>query len=297
MISCVLKHWHPMIGVDLHIPWPPASPMPAPMPVPYRTCAMMRWTDITTLWAPSTLTVWGYSMVRLTDIGPLIPHAGPPSLLTPLDMAFSASKSYFGSHRIKVKDQHGSEGDLAAAAGVVVNPNWNCGSPLPLGIGLVIAPSTHIIDVDLSDYATALREFLVDFLIQSILQIAISAFFTWLGPSLGRIIGRQMGIGLKSSLSRGVARNAAREYWKRNLKKSVSLTQAARILKDMDEAALKLLIEQTKAISAPVFSFIVGSPQGQSMGNYNEKEWSPYGASRKCVEGYLNSNKVEEIQK
>ena len=35
MPFAVLKDFHPMIGYDLHIPWPIGSPAPLPAPVPY----------------------------------------------------------------------------------------------------------------------------------------------------------------------------------------------------------------------------------------------------------------------
>ena len=37
----VLKHWHPMVGCDWHIPWPPGSPAPAPAAAPYFTMQLM----------------------------------------------------------------------------------------------------------------------------------------------------------------------------------------------------------------------------------------------------------------
>jgi hypothetical protein len=60
-------------------------------------------------------------MLRGTDIGPLIPHIGCPSLLTPLDILLSSSASYFGPSSYMV-----AGAPVAAALIINVNLNLNC---------------------------------------------------------------------------------------------------------------------------------------------------------------------------
>ena len=102
MMHAVLKTWHPMVGIDLHMPWVPGTPSPAPSPVPYATFYTMLGTSLTATYAKDYYShSWGLTMLKPTDIGPMIPHIGPPSLLTPLEIVTSWSKSYFGSSRCK----------------------------------------------------------------------------------------------------------------------------------------------------------------------------------------------------
>ena len=135
----VMKHWDLMIGIDRHIPWPPESPLPLPTPSPYVTImVLMGLQPLTPMMAYSSMTLYGWTMQRGTDIGPGIPHIGIPSLLTPLDMLFSSSVSYFGPTAY----QH--EGEPCAAALVfVINLNANCQEPVSLPTGLVFCITTH----------------------------------------------------------------------------------------------------------------------------------------------------------
>lgn len=135
----VMKHWDLMIGIDRHIPWPPESPIPLPDPVPYVTImVLMGLQPLTPMMAFSSMTLYGWTMQRGTDIGPGIPHIGMPSLLTPLDMLFSSSVSYFGPTAY----QHEAE-PCAAALLCVINLNANCQEPVALPTGLVLCITTH----------------------------------------------------------------------------------------------------------------------------------------------------------
>ena len=141
----VMKHWDIMIGIDVHTCWPPGSPYPTG-PKPYLVCMLMTGTMLTAQMAFTAVTFNGWTMQRGTDIGPLIPHIGPPSLLTPIDMLFSSSASYFGP------SSHTVEGaPVAAALLMVVNPNLNCHFFGPAPTGFVLCFTTHYVGMTIFD--------------------------------------------------------------------------------------------------------------------------------------------------
>ena len=139
-IHAILKHWHPMIGWDFHIPWVPGTPAPAPVPVVYKTGATLSWVaglvglqGVTKMAKSHVSQGWGFTMLQDTDIGTMIPHIGPPSLLLPLDILFSASKSYFFTTQYKAEGAN-----IAVALAIIVNPNLNCGTPIPTPTGPLV---------------------------------------------------------------------------------------------------------------------------------------------------------------
>jgi hypothetical protein len=92
-------------------------------------------------------------MARCTDIGPLIVHAGGmPHILLPLEIALSASKSYFGASTYVGKDNTGAASPVCTCALIVMNPNVNCGTPLNTPFGIVPGLNTHVADMSLADY-------------------------------------------------------------------------------------------------------------------------------------------------
>ena len=172
--NAVLRAWHMMLGRDLHIPWPPGSPAPAPAPVPYMTLApMMGMIPMAT--SKMTINVFADSlsamMVRGTDIGPLIPHVGPPSITLPIEMVTSGSKSHFGVTKWKVKDQTGAPGCVAVGVLGLTNLNLNCGTPAPTPFGLVIAPTTHLAALTLGDLISGLYMMAWDYMAQRIMYM------------------------------------------------------------------------------------------------------------------------------
>ncbi|HEY0133291.1 MAG TPA: hypothetical protein VGB85_04400 [Nannocystis sp.] len=141
----VMKHWDIMIGLDAHTCWPPGSPYPIG-PKPYIVCMLMTGTMLTAQMAFTAVTFNGWTMKRGTDIGPLIPHIGQPSLLTPLDMLFSSSASYFGP------SSHTVEGaPVAAALFMFANPNLNCHFFGPAPTGIVLCFTTHYVGMSIFD--------------------------------------------------------------------------------------------------------------------------------------------------
>ncbi|WP_182867487.1 hypothetical protein [Stieleria mannarensis] len=171
-----MKHWHPMMGIDFHIPWPPGSPSPAPSPVPYRTGMVLIGTSMIASYAPTHLSMgYGMSMQQGTDIGFLIPHIGPPSVLLAIEIPLSSSKSYFGVARYPAEGK-----PICVAMSLMVNMNLNCGTPVPTPTGMVLALNTHMVSMSLADMIYGSVHMLLDFGLQSLLQ--------WAGGKAGGLI-------------------------------------------------------------------------------------------------------------
>lgn len=186
MMNFVLKHWHPMVGVDYHIPWPPGSPSPAPSPAPYQTGFILLGLAPTVFSKPifSHMTDgFAITLEKGTDIGSLIPHVGVPSLTLPVEMLVSASKSHFGASRYQAENKI-----MGCALLVSVNPNLNCGIPWPTPTGFVVAITTHIVEMSLGDVLAGLAAMAVDMLMQRALNFLGSA----LGSRITSAIMRRM---------------------------------------------------------------------------------------------------------
>jgi hypothetical protein len=173
----VLKTWHPMVGRDFHIPWPPGSPAPAPSPVPYVTVApMIGPTMAVATYANDFYSHYhGLTMLKVTDIGPFIPHFGPPSVLLAIEVPLSSSKSYFGSSRFQSGGQ-----PIAVSLFFVPHLNLNCGTPMPTPTGVVFAITTHRVNMTWGDIFSGLWQMAVDW--------AITTALSWLGGKLGNAI-------------------------------------------------------------------------------------------------------------
>lgn len=242
----VLKHWHPMVGMDYHIPWPPGSPAPAPAAVPYYTAYLLigMFPTVFSKPIPSHITDgFAITMAQGTDIGSLIPHIGVPSVTLPVEMAFSFSKSYWGSSRYVAEEQI-----MACALLVSVNPNLNCGTPLPTPTGFVIAITTHIVEMSLADYLTGFFRMGLDFALQWILSKAGG----WIGDKLSGAISQRM------------ANRAFNNVMFRELMEGTSDHIATALALD---AAMKA-IQKTYQTMGPVVGFILGGPLGADAGTF-----------------------------
>lgn len=258
MLCAILKAWHPMIGVDLHIPWPPGSPNPAPAPAPYSVCAVMGGlVPLTTRFTTTSFTDGlAPAMLRGTDIGMMIPHIGPPSITLPLEMLLSGSKSHFGASKTIVKDQFGATGPVAVAMLGFTNLNLNCGYPLPTPFGQVIAPTTHVTTVTLGDLIAGLYLMAFDFCLQAILNKLGSKVGEWMGEAAGAI-ARRLGVG---ALSRVAARQMARAL---GIRSGIGATQRA--LQAASRARLAAIIENTKIYGFAPIGVFLGGPLGISV--------------------------------
>jgi hypothetical protein len=191
----VLKHWHPMLGCDRHIPWPPGSPAPSPTPVPYFTISSMMGINVTASMAHDVLSAYlGTTMLKVTDIGPMIPHIGAPSNLLLLEIPLSSSKSYFGSSRYVSKGK-----PVAVALLFVVNPNLNCGTPVPTPTGCVIAITTHRVDMSWGDIFAGLLQMCCDIAIMwAISKIGLRPGTKLYNSIAGRMVRAFSGKGLNA---------------------------------------------------------------------------------------------------
>jgi hypothetical protein len=208
----VLRWHHPMVGVDWHIPVLPIGPLPFPSPY-FVVQIMGNWVvQLSTLYTPSVYADATQSaMCKGTDIGSLIPHVGTPSIIIFIEILFSSSKSHFGPSAVVVSDQYGAAKNPAAAVGVVVNPNLNCGFPVPTPLDVVIATNTTQVAMTWGDIIGGLYSMVVDAVFQTIINL-IS--FKVLGPAmegLGRRLAPRLGI---RALSRAASRQAGRAAWK-----------------------------------------------------------------------------------
>lgn len=285
----VMKCWHPMIGRDLHIPWVPGSPVPAPTPVPYFTYQIMLGFGVVCSVATTHNSMgWGWTMQKGTDIGFLIPHIGPPSLLTPLDMILSASKSYFGS------SQYMAEGKPVACALLgMTNPNLNCGSPFPFSVGLVIALNTHFVSMTLGDFLHGLLSFGIDFALQCAIgwlvgkgadKIANRLAPQILSKRAAKAILRAQG-GIKGNVINDAARalaaanNARAARWLPYLPHFLRVPQAAN--------------PAVNTVVSNVIGFFVGGPMGADAGLAGLP--TPGGAVTEGAQGYLDNTGVQDL--
>jgi hypothetical protein len=249
----VLKNIHPMIGLDMHIPWVPGTPAPAPSPVPYNTFSMMSGLLITSKYTLRTFTEYfGATMLQGTDIGPLIPHAGPPSLTLPFDLLGASSKSYFAASAVQAEGK-----PVVVSLDLVVNPNLNCGTPMPTPFGIVLAMTTHRVDLSWADIMGGLATMAGDFVLQTALSF----------------VGGRIGDGISHVLRGPVMRAAFQNALFRNL------------MTDMSEGAARYGAHESAALAARSMSryvsygvgFFMGGPMGFDAGGLGAP--TPGGAS------------------
>ena len=156
----VLKNFHPMIGCDFHTLWPPGSPAPGGV-APHLAMSSLMGLGITADMAPMESTHFGFTIMRGSDIGPMIPHAGAPNCLLPLILLASGSKSEFGSTQYLVKGK-----PAAVALLLYVNPNLNCGDPAPAPLDGVIAITGHVVGMTWGDVLAGFFAMGLDCLLQ-----------------------------------------------------------------------------------------------------------------------------------
>lgn len=248
----VLKHWHPMVGMDYHIPWPPGSPSPAPAPVPYQTAFLLIGIAPTIFSKPITSHMtdgFAITMEKGTDIGTLIPHIGAPSVTLPVEMVFSASKSHFGASAYQ------AEGKVMGCALLVsVNPNLNCGNPAPTPTGFVVCITTHIVQMSWADVLGGLAAMCADIAMQ------------WLLNKLGSFLGDKITSAIMRRLRPGT--------WNSTFFRCLGMFRNTRLpYADAYRAAMFRATEavlrqwrQTGRIVGPIVGFVLGGPLGLDMG-------------------------------
>jgi hypothetical protein len=172
MKCCVLKDWHPMLGVlDPHdMMYTLGVIIPC---IPHPNFAFLgTWPWIVTSLPSATCLTQGKCqiMARGTDIGPLIPHFMPNWLL-PLILLTSASKSEFGVQSVKINVKGKAE-TIAVACTGLHNLNLNCAGAVcpPLPTGWVMAFNTHLAFMTPGDYWAGIGSMIGDAVGQFILN-------------------------------------------------------------------------------------------------------------------------------
>jgi hypothetical protein len=120
---------------------------------------------------PTEYSHFGWTIMMGSDIGPLIPHAGAPNCLLPLILLSSGSKSEFGSSTTLIKGK-----PVAAALGVIVNPNLNCGDPVPAPLDGVIAATAHFVGMTLGDVIAGFAHMAFDIGLQKVIGALCDKF-------------------------------------------------------------------------------------------------------------------------
>jgi len=256
--NTALRAWHQMLGLDQHIPWPVGSPSPAPGPASYVTTAPLIGIipRLTSRLTPSVFAD-GMSplMVRGTDIGPSILHAGPPSQTMPIELATSGSKSHFGVSRCRVKDQTGASGCLGVAVFGAGSVNLNCGTPAPTPSGVVFAPATLVAKLTAGDLVAGVYMTAWDYAGQRIMGRLGEVAIDPAAKVVNRIMSR-LGAAVLGSVA---AREVARVLEARGI-----LGPVARALRPDRARVLASSAEGTRF----VLGLAAGSPLGISTGTF-----------------------------
>lgn len=267
MMCNVLKNWHPMIGCDIHDTLPPPGIVPVPK-IPHVTAMILHGvTGLTSKKRADVVTASrGLTMIRGTDIGPLIPHVPVPPVFhywLPLLILTSGSKSHFGASTVVTAD-----GPVAIAVLKVVNLNLNCSGPTfpPMPSGCVVAATTHVTGVTWGDILAGSLSLVLDAAVQFVLN---------------RLFNGKTGEGFTNRLTR-----------------SIMGPLAARM---MASSTLRIglqffLREQIVQALPTVIAILVGSPLGYSPDHSPVGGYGGKGAERihDAVAKFLNAPSVEQ---
>jgi hypothetical protein len=270
MRMAVLKHLHPMIGVDFHDEVAPPG-IPAPK-IPHLTAGLLcfpPWGVITGKANGTVCTSHAMSLAQGTDMGFLIPHIplppAPANILAPILTLASGSKSHFGAHNHLTP-----QGPLAFACLVVINLNVNCAGPTmpPLPTGFVFAVFQLTWQgVTLGDLIAGTLHLLVDILLQHLINRFLSR-----GPG-GKAIDW-----LNRKIGGALAARTYVNFVKLSAVRAQTVPQVIQAVMQGSRLSLFLgygLVEQVPAILA---GYVVGTPIG----------YSPAWAPTSQAEGYAD---------
>ena len=245
-----------MVGRDLHIPWPPGAPAPAAAPVPYVTTDELLGRPLTCLRAARVFAEGYPVMLRGSDIGPFIVHAGPPSLTLPIELMTSGSKTHFGVSSIRLRDQHGAPGNPGCAALGAVGVNLNCGTPSPT-VGAVLAPTTVRQGARLGDLVSGVAGMATDYMLQRIAG-RLGELAAHGAAGLASALGQRLG-------SVALGRVAARFAGQAGIRGSMGTAAAAG--RDAIARDLARVTSGVKLWGTTPLGFVIGSPLGASVSN------------------------------
>jgi hypothetical protein len=245
-----------MYGTDFHtcqLPGP-VPPVPNSPHIAFAVICWGPWGSLTGKPVPTVLTSGGaISLQKGTDAGPLIPHVcvapGPANLLTPVILAGSASKSYFGVSSVLI-------GSPATAVAVAVtgahNINMNCGTIVPTPIDIVFADNTVVAGMTTADFLSGLATALVESAIQTALNLVFNKV---LGSFFRGLAGKVFGQAVMQATDTMAGR--------------IAMTELMWVGKG---GVLPQLLSETLANVIPlVVGDLLGTPQGMSASNVYQK--------------------------
>ncbi len=230
MYSCsMLTNIQPMVGVDWHFGTP--GPPVIPFLMPHFVSQVLGGFATSAKLVPTVLSHNFITLQRGTDIGMGIGHVAP-NILFPILVLTSGSVSEFAAFSVLIKGQ-----PTAAAVGVYVNPNLNCGDPVPAPLNIVIAPGTNMVGMSLADIFAGLISMVIDVIIGYV------AF------TLGNLGGKYLQKGFSRAASSIAGKMSARAALFVPLKGST-----------------KFVTEIGEQVFGKAVGYVTGSPVGPSFG-------------------------------
>ena len=199
-----------------------------------------------------------------------------------IEILTSGSKSHFGPSYYHVTDQTGAAGNPAVALLMSVNPNLNCGIPLPTPFGMVAALTTQALGMTWGDIVGGLYSMAMDFALQAILQKVGSLAGGALGKAAGAI-ARDLGIGAL-----------------------LAVGPLERLLGAEAGAVLERFAQASETIVSTAIGQFIGTPLGTTSANFGlpgiYDEGNPvlsnYASGDQfgqAFDNYLNSPSVEDV--
>lgn len=259
----VLKGFHPMIGIDMHQVLIPPAPLTPP--VPHNTVYTLLGTAATAAYSTTIFTdSFGPTIMKGSDIGPLIPHIGSFSVLLAIEIPLSASKNHFGSSKYKC-----DKGTVGVSMLFAINLNLNCGTPVPTPTGTVIAVATHRVDMTMGDVLAGIGNMACDYLMQSALQ--------WGGGKIGGAVAGVTGK-LYAEIGAALIENGAPAFilgpmFRLGMSKGI---------------AGRLLGRFGDTVAGAVIGFFTGGPLGADAGTLGAS--TPGGAGSTLYGSWYNSH-------
>lgn len=173
MYCSIHTNIHPMIGVDFHVgtPGPPVPPAPN---IPHFVAQVLGGLNITAKLVPTVLSHNFIVINQSSDIGMGIGHVAP-NILFPLYVLTSSSISNFGSFTVLSGGK-----PTAAAIGVYVNMNLNCGQPVNTPTGMVVAPGCNMVGLSFAEFMAGMA------------SIAVNMAISYVAGKIGGKIGEKV---------------------------------------------------------------------------------------------------------
>lgn len=308
-MHAALKHYHLMVSLppDLHDTVPPVMPPPPPTPTPYWAGYLLSGSAgyiVGTVKLAEDVhhDSMGYTMLRGTDIGPLIPHVGAPNILLPLVLAMSGSKSHFACSTVVSRD-----GPVACALAFIVNPNLNCAgpstSPFPRPNGIVIAfYGTTFEGMTWGDLFAGALSMAFDCLVEGLINKffgckRVTGWFDRVGSRLfSRLAVRMFGRGHIPSMLKWFGSGQG-SLWGGNLAVWISRATGSGVARTgnlISNGILRSTLPYAAGVlfGSPVGAAVPWSPAGYWLGRGHD---AGYDSTRNAVNNYLSSPNVDDM--